>query len=391
MFPTAIDRLIDEVRDLRVPADADAVAGLVVLRDAVDAKLAGAVGEADAAESWRDDGAVSMQAWLRTRFGRTAREAHRMATTARRLRHLPATAAAWADGTLSGGQVDVIIANVGRHAERFAADEAAILELVAPLDTHGTAVAMRGWRAMADAEDEGPAPDEHDGTVHLSDGLDGTGVLHGTLEPEAHQVVKAALRVGDCGDRSMTVPQRRAQALTDVCRFFLDNQQGSRGGRHRPHVNVVLRYEDLMAELEGATDADGPPVAARTVGQLLCDGNLHRVLVDAAGTILDYGRATKAVPVNLFNALVVRDRGCRFPGCDRPAAWTDAHHVRFWWTGGPTSLDNLVLLCRRHHRLFHAGTGWEAKLLPDGTFEVTRPDGTTDRGPPPGSSPLPFR
>jgi hypothetical protein len=72
---------------------------------------------------------------------------------------------------------------------------------------------------------------------------------------------------------------------------------------------------------------------------------------------LDIGRATRVIPAAIRRALVLRDGGCRFPGCDRPAEWTDAHHLRHWLHGGHTALDNLVLVCRRHHVMLHE-TGW---------------------------------
>ncbi|MGH9230796.1 MAG: HNH endonuclease signature motif containing protein, partial [Acidimicrobiales bacterium] len=91
----------------------------------------------------------------------------------------------------------------------------------------------------------------------------------------------------------------------------------------------------------------------------------------------------------LFNALVVRDEHCRFPGCDRPAHWCEGHHVRPWLFGGPTRLLNLVLLCSRHHHLLHH-PGWHAKLLPDATLEVTNPQGRVRTTTPPSSRPPPL-
>lgn len=117
---------------------------------------------------------------------------------------------------------------------------------------------------------------------------------------------------------------------------------------------------------------------------------LHRVLVAGRSSILDYGTATRTVPANLWNALVVRDGHCRFPGCDRPPQWCEGHHVRPVAAGGPTRLANLVLLCSRHHHRLHHPT-WHATLHPDGTLEVTdaharvtttRPPGFTGRAPP---------
>jgi hypothetical protein len=93
------------------------------------------------------------------------------------------------------------------------------------------------------------------------------------------------------------------------------------------------------------------------------------------------GRTTPVVPSAIRKALVVRDRGCRFPGCGRPSGWCDAHHVRHWADGGPTALGNLVLLCRRHHRAVHQ----EFRVtMDDGRPRFCRSDGTPleDRAPP---------
>jgi hypothetical protein len=87
---------------------------------------------------------------------------------------------------------------------------------------------------------------------------------------------------------------------------------------------------------------------------------------------LEVGRATRVVAPAQRTALTVRDGGCRFPGCDRPVAWCDAHHLRHWLHGGPTDLGNLVLLCRGHHHAVHEG-GWRLDRHPDGTFTAIPP------------------
>ena len=93
-----------------------------------------------------------------------------------------------------------------------------------------------------------------------------------------------------------------------------------------------------------------PDVSIRRIG---CDADVTRVLLDGDSLPLDVGRSTRTVPHQIRQALVVRDRGCVAEGCDRPAAWTEAHHVVHWAEGGRTALDNLVLLCRTHHRKVH--------------------------------------
>ena len=134
-------------------------------------------------------------------------------------------------------------------------------------------------------------------------------------------------------------------------------------------------------------------VTTADVRKIACDAAIHRVITDGAGSILDYGRSTRTIPPAVYTSLVLRDWGCRFPGCDRPAECCQGHHIWHWEDGGPTNLPNLVLLCSKHHHLIHL-KGWHLKLQPCGTVEVTDP---TDEsapathpatpGPPDGTGP----
>jgi hypothetical protein len=115
---------------------------------------------------------------------------------------------------------------------------------------------------------------------------------------------------------------------------------------------------------------------------MLCDCVIHRA--QRAGTaILSYGRATRTVPPDLFRAVAVRDGGCRYPGCDRKVSWCDAHHIRYWHHLGFTELENLVLLCNRHHHHVHRHN-LQLKLLPNADLDITFPDGTTRTSQPRG-------
>jgi hypothetical protein len=376
------DALAAAVDDLKVPVDSAALAELFAIRDRLDAHLTAAVGAFDAAELWDLDGQTSMAAWLRHRTGRDHTTSTKLPVRARKLGALPVTAAAALDGTLSAGQVEVILANVpGRHLDRFATDEAALLPVLADLGVDDLRTAMLDWRAKADALDDEPADPAHDSEVYFSKTIDGRGELRGSLGPDLTAVVDAALRVADPDDFDLTGAERRADALATIFRHFLDHQQEHRGGRHRPHLNVVVTLDELHA-LEGGRYLDtGAVPSPAELGALACDAAIHRVLVDSGSTILDYGRAARLVPPNLYQALVLRDGGCREPGCNRPAAWCDAHHVTPWEQGGETSADNSVLGCRRHHHKWHS-PGYSTKLLPDGTFEVTYPDGHTETSKP---------
>jgi hypothetical protein len=266
--------------------------------------------------------------------------------------------------------------------EVFAAHEAELVPVRTGLSLRGTGRAMAVWKAHATAE--GREPEHADRAVHLSAGLDGTGILDGTLTPEVYALVATALRLAETdadGEPARTPAQRRHDALGEVCRGFLDLQQTRPGGRHRPHLNIVVDLDDLVTG-GGGQVIDGPRLDGVTIARLLCDSVLHRVVMAGRSSILDYGMSTRTIPVNLWNALVVRDEGCRWPGCDRPPAWCQAHHVQWFSAGGTTSIDNLALLCTRHHHRLHQ-PGWDAKLKPDGTLRVTDPTGTVRTSHPP--------
>ena len=119
--------------------------------------------------------------------------------------------------------------------------------------------------------------------------------------------------------------------------------------------------------------SSGAVLGARAGRRLACDAAVTRVVIGPDSQPLDVGRRTRVVPAAIRTALTVRDRGCVFPGCDRPPTWTDAHHIVHWADGGPTSLDNLVLLCRTHHRTVHEGQ-WELGRDPGGRWAAHPPD-----------------
>ena len=118
---------------------------------------------------------------------------------------------------------------------------------------------------------------------------------------------------------------------------------------------------------------DGRRLAPDTVRRIACDGSLLHITEDIAGNPLDIGRKTRAVPPAMRRALQARDGGCRFPGCGH-RRFVDAHHIKHWADGGETSIDNLVLLCRRHHRLVHEG-GFNLEKIADGRIRFTPPNG----------------
>jgi hypothetical protein len=378
--------LAEAIEELDIPVDGVELVRALALRDRLDARITAAVGVFDSLQLWDIDGATSMTAWLRSNARMTSRSAGRLSLRARRLHRLPVGAAAYADGSLSGGQVDAILAHLDDETVGILADqEAELVPFLVPLTVAGVSRAMARWKEQATPER--PEPKEPERSLHLSQTLDDRYVLDGSFDADGGSVIATALRLAmtEDTDVSRTPSTRRADAMVDICRFFLDHQQGRAGGRHRPHVNVVVDL-DAVHEGGGGRVIDGPALDGTSVSRLLCDCSLHRVLMSGRSAILDYGTATRTIPAPLWSALVIRDEHCRFPGCDRPSSWCEGHHVVWFSHDGPTELANLVLLCARHHHRLHE-PGWHAKLLPDATFEVTDTQGQVRNTSPPRAEP----
>lgn len=351
--------------------------------DRLSARVAAAVAEFDARGEWELDGATSAVAWLRDRARMPASAAKALVRTAGRLRSLPVTQAAWVDGSLSGGQVQAVVANLSdRTASLFAEHEGAVVPSLIELSVTDTAAAMRAWRAHAEAIVDGDEGDLPRRTVHLSRSLDGRFVLDGQLDVEGGELLAAALRLVEVEDFDRPAAQRRGDALVDMARFVLDHHETRPQRRNRPHLNVVVDYAALVSGGPGQV-VGGGFLDSASVGRLLCDAGINRVVTDGRSTILDYGTTTRTVPNGLWAALALRDEHCRHAGCDRLAQWCEAHHVVPVLAGGPTSLENLVLKCSRHHHMGHL-PGWHEKLLPGAVLVTTDAQGRTRTTHPPG-------
>jgi hypothetical protein len=333
---TAIEQVYDlgvfeelrrAIEEVEPPAEPESLAELLALRQRLDARIAQSVAEVEAGERWALDGSVSMAAWLRRHGGCTGGDAHKTVLTGRRVRRCPALRAAWRDGRLTSGQVAAVTANVTDPLlELFAHQESAVVGLIEGLDVRGTATAMRTWamRAKIALALDGKDP-EDERKAHLSPLLSGTGRLDASLDAEGHLTVATALRLAESRDaegEERSPARRRHDALVDVCQHFLDHQQVKLGGRHRPHVNVVVRAEDQHEQGPGRT-LHGVPLPSSAIRALACDANLHRVLVDQDSSILDYGRATRIIPPALYTSLVLRDGAAGSPGVTgRPSGAT---------------------------------------------------------------------
>ncbi|MFT7564697.1 MAG: hypothetical protein ACI8ZT_002354, partial [Bacteroidia bacterium] len=150
------------------------------------------------------------------------------------------------------------------------------------------------------------------------------------------------------------------------------SSQSCGGDHYLVHVHTDMETlrangEGAEAEIEGAAN-----VSAETSRRLACDAGVVHWLDNKNGETLDIGRKSRTIPPSIRRALQRRDGGCRFPGCTC-SRFVDAHHIQHWADGGTTGMDNLVLLCRHHHRLVHEG-GFGVLTGPDNSIKFTAPD-----------------
>ena len=339
------------------------------------AGLALAMAGLEVSGEWAADGAASFAAWLRHHGRLSNADAREWQRRGRFLRRFPAIADAAVSGVLSAGQVDLIRNACPTSLQPILSEQQhALVQILAPLDVADTQRALHIWNVHATALIDTPPAAERDRQLRF--GPDSTGAIVGTfvLPGQAGTELAHALRTAitwDGNNDTRTSTEKNADALFDIAAFYNKNHNTAGTPRHLPHVERSLDASTLH-DTPIATDADGRIVDPVTTDTLLCNCAIHQILREDH-IVLGYGRARYTVPKLLFRAVAARDGGCRYPGCDRPVRFCDAHHIRHWRHGGTTDHDNLLLLCSRHHHHIHKHE-LNLKLLPDATVEITWPD-----------------
>jgi hypothetical protein len=167
----------------------------------------------------------------------------------------------------------------------------------------------------------------------------------------------------------------RVDALCLIAENWLTREPTAVSDSDRFQVVVHVDEDALKGSTQACGEIQGGPlIALETVRRLACHSSLVRVTEDASGNILDIGRKTRTIPSAIKRALRFRDQVRRFPGCTTNHRFCDGHHVKHWSQGGHTSLSNLVLLCRHHHRLVHEG-GYTVEASQQGSFIFHSPAG----------------
>ncbi|MGD8496938.1 MAG: DUF222 domain-containing protein [Gemmatimonadales bacterium] len=350
----------------------DRIAHLAAHMNASKQELLELIVEFDEARGWEPGGHCDCAHWLSFRTGMSLGTAREHVRVALALRELPKLRGSMARGALSFCKA--------RALTRVAKPEteADLLPLAEGATTAQVERMVRAWRVNSRLEEEELERQRHRSrtcAIYPEGGMfvvvarlpavDGMSVMRAVDETsdELYRIARAAGEL-EVEDTRAAAARRRADALVELIERGIaapaaDDEGAPVSGAHADRHQVVLfvEPETLAAEAEpGMSELeDGTRISCETARRVACDAGIVPVTRGAGGSILDVGRRSRTFPPAIRRALEARDRGCRFPGCG--SRYTEGHHVDHWIDGGPTSVQNGILLCRHHHRLVHNG-GW---------------------------------
>ena len=337
--------------------------------DLIELKFSAMASDFARSDEYDAQGSVSPIHWIRHHCHMGGGAAADRLAVGELLGELPESVHATTDGEIGFAHLTLIARTataVAQSGTNQQVDETALIEKARELSVGRFRNFCDHARHAADSEAyvDGEKKAVEARTLSIRSGENGMVFLHGRFDPEGGAAIRTALEPlarpnGKEDDRKHD--RRLADALIELAMH-----SSSRSGA-RPSLHVTTTLETLLQHC-GAPAADldfSIPISAKAVERISCDCSITRILLASDSTVIDVGRSRREPSGSQRKALKVRDRGCRWPGCDRPATWTSAHHVVHWTKNGPTDLSNLVLLCYRHHWMVHEG-GWQLVNTNDG-------------------------
>jgi len=393
----------DHERVIKLERMADGITELVAHLDAGTFQLLELICEFDENEGWSGPGITSCAHWLNWKCGMSMGPARERVRVARALPGLPGISAAFREGKVSYSKV--------RAMTRVATakNEEALLQIALGGTASHVETQVRLYRKtkrIEALEQENLRHGHRELSWYIDD--DGYWVFKGRFTAEQGALLQKALEaagdqlfeehqniVADVPaeisdnvplDRTSPEPvsQQRADALARVVEGFLAGVGNDQSGGDRYMVNIHTDIETLKENGTGAESEieDRGHIPAETSRRMACDCSIVHWHEDKLGDPLNIGRKTRSIPPAIRRALKRRDQGCSFPGCTCSSRFVDAHHIKHWADGGETSMGNLTLLCKTHHRLVHeAGYGVQVEAgrgvvfsLPDGKIIPQGPD-----------------
>jgi hypothetical protein len=302
---------------------------------------------------------------------------------------LPSMGAALAEGAVTTEHVDVVAKFHTSLPETVTAQEWEPTEkILADLARKVGPAELRRFaerQARPRLDPDGTLPDETDEAQpkrrlewHRRDDGSGTGRLELDVEAaEQLDVLLSALAKPKPDETGQPDPRgieaRRGDALAEIVNLASGSPERPAEGGDKPQIVVTTTLEELSCGRAALLGGQYLPLPIESARRLACDCQVIPAVLGAGSEPLDVGRASRNIPPAIRRAVTVRDRGCTFPGCGRPPAWCDVHHIHHWVDGGETKLHNLVMLCPAHHRILH-NTGWEVRIAEDGLPEFIPPD-----------------
>ena len=388
-WKSGLDTLAAEnLFDLSAPDVLDRAAQLVQARNQIDAALATTMRHGDATQAAEHDGKASMASWLRGHCRLSPAAANQLVRNGRALEHLPAVAAAFADGLITAEQVAVLapvtrpkhLAAAAAQGVDLAAVDAVLAETAATRQHAQLGQVVHHYLTRLDPD--GPEPDPTEGrSLSISRHADGSRTIRGELDAVGGEKFETMLESFVQADRPAGDTRTRSQQLADAHVQGADVALASGAlpvlRTVKPHVVVTIGIDDLIDPALGpgaGRTGFGAEISAARARLLACDGNVTRILIGPEGQPLDLGRTKRITPPHLRRAVEQRDWSCVFAGCHAPSYWCDVHHLVHWADDGETCLDNLALLCERHHTKVHHG--FTVVRDPGGRWHTYRPDGT---------------
>ncbi|MFC2177007.1 DUF222 domain-containing protein [Actinomycetota bacterium] len=349
------------------PADAaDELLAILGRIDQLEAQAATALRRMNDSAKWRRMGYTSATAFLKHRAGFAAGRAMALVTRSNALTAMPFTRTRFESGELSADQVDILCGAYNFNEEAFAEDEAMLVGLAVQLPfVRELWQLLEYWKQRIDPVLVEECQDMLDSLRGIRLRRDnGVGRISGAVNEAEYDTLLNMLDPGPpAPEDHRTLAQRRADRLMELASASMD----------RPQLVVHVSYDKLVGgDARSGTPLADDPLAETEYGTVLtpdgviriaCDATVCRIVFGPDGQPLDIGRRFRLFPEPLRRAIIARDRHCRFPGCDRPPRWCDAHHIKHWARGGATSVDNAILLCRFHHTLVHE-VGWNITGTP---------------------------
>ncbi|WP_182262152.1 HNH endonuclease signature motif containing protein [Rhodococcus sp. UFZ-B548] len=335
--------------------------------------------------------------WLAANTMLQIRDGKKIAAPGAALRPFPAVAARFDVGDCSFEHAVLIVAfceSPPKGMPDEALPKCIDLLLAAASGVEATTTKVRSVIAtlerVFESDEIPPAEDIDRNELRIASTLNGRVVVRGDFDALTGEMLLSALSnltmptpAPDGTPDSRSAAKRTADGFTELIRRYLDCAKTGVDGGQRPHVNVHINARDLAEHRDCAATSAAPgggvavavsdldvghmpwlgPLSVSQTRLLGCDCFLSTVLLDDHGAPLDAKPGKRLVSAEQRVALIARDKGCAFPGCTCVPAWTDAHHIRHWANGGPTVMNNLVLLCRSHHRLMHRKSGFVGKWV----------------------------